>query len=60
MKINIDITTEEFKDLFVPGKTQQEFMEKLFFEFQKSAFSTMTETTMDPTKFSKFWMNLYK
>lgn len=35
MKIEIEITPEEFKELFVPGKTQQEFMERLFLEWQK-------------------------
>lgn len=35
MKIEIEITPEEFKELFVPGKTQQEFMERLFGEWQK-------------------------
>lgn len=35
MKIQIDVTPEEFKELFVPGKKQQEFLEQLWIEWQK-------------------------
>ena len=35
MKIEIEITPEEFKELFLPGKTQQEFMTKLIQEWQR-------------------------
>ncbi len=47
MKIQIDITPEEYKELFIPGEKQQEFMNKLFesysAEMQKNFMSTMAD-----------------
>lgn len=36
MKVEIEITPEEFKELFVPGKAQQQFMEQMALEWQKN------------------------
>lgn len=41
MKIEINITPEEFKELFVPGKKQQEFLEQFFIEWQKNLMNLM-------------------
>ena len=49
MKIEIEVTPEEFKELFVPGKTQQKFMEQMFLEWQKVM---MANSVPD---FSRFW-----
>ena len=47
MKIQIDITPEEFKELFVPGEKQQEYMTKMFevysIEMQKKSMTDMLE-----------------
>lgn len=47
MKIQIDITPEEFKELFVPGEKQQEFMTKMFeaysIEMQKNFMANLAD-----------------
>lgn len=43
MKIEIDITPEEFKDLFVPGKTQQQFFEQFWTEWNKNMMGNFAE-----------------
>lgn len=53
MKIQIDITPEEFKELFLPGEKQQEFMTKMFeaysIEMQKNFMASMVD-----------WPNIWK
>lgn len=53
MKIQIDITPEEFKELFLPGEKQQEFMTKMFeaysIEMQKNFMANIID-----------WPNIWK
>ena len=53
MKIQIDITPEEYKELFIPGEKQQEFITKLFeaytLEMQKNFMANLAD-----------WPNIFK
>lgn len=47
ININVDITPDEFKELFIPGEKQQEFMTKMFevysLEMQKHFMANLSD-----------------
>lgn len=53
MKIEIEITPEEFKELFIPGEKQQEFARQLWTEYQKNMMSNTTEVMRQAA--ADFW-----
>lgn len=55
MKIQIDITPEEFKELFVPGEKQQEFTARVFEAYTKE----MQKNTPDMLKNWTDLFNIY-
>ena len=52
IKLEMDITTEEFQDLFVPGERQQEFQVKLYNAYT-SALQKFMWDQVDPYSFAR-------
>ncbi len=53
IKLEMDITTEEFQELFVPGDKQQEFQLKLYNAYSEALQKFMWDQ-VDPYKFVRY------
>ena len=51
IKLEMDITTEEFQELFIPGERQQEFQMKLYDAYSE-ALKKFMWNQVDPYNFT--------